>query len=133
MSQVHLLLGSVIVVAFLLLTILYVLRITGRAVPGVSTFSKIAAGLLLLQYVLGFLLMGGGYHNSNLHYLIALLAIIPVGLEHAWAANRTTAHQRAVGSAIAAALTTILVVAAHSIGSANAGAMAVTAYIVSLF
>jgi hypothetical protein len=132
MSGLHALLANIVVVAFALLTVLNILRVTGRDIPGVSTFSRVAALLLLLQYVLGFLLMGGGYRNSNLHYLIALLAIVTVGMEHGWAANRATPHQRAVGSLMATALTTVLMIAAHGIGTMNRGGE-IAAYIASFF
>jgi len=132
MPAFHQILGTVIVVAFAVLTILNILRVTGREIPGVRTFAMVAAALLLLQYVIGFLLMGSGYRNSNLHYLVALLAIVTVGMEHGWAAQRATAHQRAVASLIASALTTVLVIAAHSIGSMNAAGK-VAAYVSRLF
>lgn len=121
MNQLHFILGSVLVAAFIIVAILNVLRATGRDVPIVRTISMAAAALLLLQYVVGFLLMGGGFRNSNLHYLIALLAIIPVGIEHGYAASRTTPHQRALTAAVASIATAILLLITHGIGSANVG------------
>lgn len=121
MNQLHFILGSVLVAAFIIVAILNVLRATGRDVPVVRTISMAAAALLLFQYVVGFLLMGGGFRNSNLHYLIALLAIIPVGIEHGYAASRTTPHQRALIAAIASVATVVLVLAAYEIGRRNVG------------
>lgn len=121
MNQLHFILGSVIVVAFIVVAILNVLRATGRNIPVARTISMAAAALLLLQYVIGFLLMGSGFRNSNLHYLIALLAIIPVGIEHGYAASRTSPHQRAVTAAVAAVATVVLILAAYEIGRRNVG------------
>ncbi len=121
MNQLHFILGTVVVVAFVVVAILNILKATGRTMPVARTISMAAAALLLLQYVVGFLLMGAGFRNSNLHYLIALLAIIPVGIEHGYAASRTTPHQRAITAAVASIATAVLLIVAHSIGSANVG------------
>ncbi len=125
MNQLHFILGSVLVVAFIVVAILNVLRATGRTIPVARTISMAAAALLLVQYIVGFLLMGSGFRNSNLHYLIALLAIIPVGIEHGYAASRTTPHQRAITAAVASIATAILLLVTHGIGSANVGGDAV--------
>lgn len=127
MNQLHFILGSVLVVAFVVVAILNVLRATGRTIPVARTISMAAAALLLIQYIVGFLLMGSGFRNSNLHYLIALLAIIPVGIEHGYAASRTTPHQRALTAALASIATAVLLLIAHGIGSANVGGGEVSA------
>lgn len=115
---IHNIVGTLVVVAFLIVTVLNALRVAGREVPVARTVSMVAAGLLLVQYVIGFLLLGGGFQNSVVHYVLALAAIITVGLEHGYAATRDTARQRAVAALIATLGTTILVFAAHGIGSA---------------
>ena len=130
--MLHEAIGGLVLLAFIVLTVINILRMTGKDISIARPLSMAAAGLLLLQYVLGFLLMGGGYRNSNLHYLIALLAIITVGLEHGWAANRATARERATSSLVATALTTILIFAAYMIGKSNAMEPA-AAFIATLF
>lgn len=119
--NVHFLLGSFLVLAFVLLAVLYGLTAAGRAIPGVRTFAMIAAVALLAQYLVGFVLLASGFRNAWLHYVIALLAIATVGLEHGYAARRATASQRATAAAVAAAGTAILMLVAHGLGSANAG------------
>lgn len=134
MAGLHEIVGGLVVLAFLILVIVNVLRVTGREIGFARPLSMIAALLLLVQYVLGFLLMGGGARNSNLHYLAALAAIITVGLEHGWAGNRPTAHERAMGSLIASVLTLVLVLVAYMIGMKNgAASMEAAAFISSLF
>ena len=115
---VHNIVGTLVVAAFLILTVLNGLRVAGRDIPIARTVSMIAAGLLLIQYVIGFLLFGGGFQNSVVHYVLALAAIITVGLEHGYAATRDSSRQRAIAALLATLGTTILVFAAHGIGSA---------------
>ena len=107
--------------AYVVVAILNVLRATGRTIAVVRTISMAAAAILLLQYVVGFMLLGAGFANSPIHIVIALLAIIPVGIEHGYAASRTTPHQRALTAAIASIATAILLIVTHGIGSANVG------------
>ncbi len=116
----HNLVGTLVVAAFLLLTILNALRVAGRDIPLARPVSMVAAELLLVQYAIGFLLLGGGFQNSTAHYVLALAALVTVGLEHGYAATRDSARQRAVAALLATLGTTILVIAAHGIGSAYA-------------
>ena len=132
MPMLHETIGGLVLLAFIVLTIINILRVTGRDIAFARPLSMVAALLLLAQYVIGFLLMGAGARNSNLHYLIALLAIVTVGLEHGWAANKATAHERATGSLIATALTTVLILAAYLIGKSYA-MDAVAAYVSTLY
>ena len=120
---IHNIVGTLVVVAFVIVTILNALRVAGRDIPAARTVSMVAAGLLLLQYVLGFLLLGGGARPNVTHIVIALAALVTVGLEHGYAASRETGRQRAIAALIATLGTTILVGAAHGIGSANSGGM----------
>ena len=120
---VHNVVGTRVVAAYLVLTILNALRVAGRDIPVARTVSMVAAGLLLVQYAIGFLLLGGGFQNSAAHYVLALIALLTVGLEHGYAATRDTARQRAVAALIATLATTVLVFAAHGIGSAYESAV----------
>ena len=80
--NIHEIIGGLVVLAFLVLAILNLFQAMGKSISIVRPISMIAGGLLILQYVLGFLLMGQGLRNSNLHYGFALLAIVTVGAEH---------------------------------------------------
>lgn len=117
---IHNIVGTFVVVAFLIVTILNGLRASGREIRVTRTISMVAAGLLLVQYVLGFLLLGQGWPLNPLHVLVALAAIVTVGLEHGYAATRETGRQRAIAALIATIGTTVLVVVAYSIGTSMA-------------
>jgi hypothetical protein len=119
--NVHMGIGILVVVAFLALAVVNILRVTGKSIPWAKQLSFTAAGLLALQYVLGFGLLGSSHKITAIHYLFALAAIIPVGIEHGMANAREKEHP---GSglkiaALASAATTVLVIIAYSIGQSN--------------
>lgn len=117
LAQIHLVVGSLVFIAYFVLTILNLLRVTGRDIAVVVPLARLAALLLLVQYLLGFALLGQRAQMTWVHFVLALLAIVTVGLEHGYAASRATPHQRAVAALIATLGTTILVGAAHVVGS----------------
>ncbi len=119
MVNVHNIVGTLVVVAFLALTVVNLLRLTGREIAFGRALSAIAAVLLLVQYALGFWLLSEGYANRAIHYAVALLALLGVGLEHGYARTRRDPRARAVASLVATSLTFALVLVAHIIGSAR--------------
>ena len=116
MVNVHSTVGTLVVLGYLVVTALYLLALAGRPVAWARQVSFGVAGLLLLQYLLGFWLLGDGFRNRNLHYALALLALASVGVEHGVAAGRETPRERAAFGAGAAAVTFGLVVAAYVVG-----------------
>lgn len=116
MVAVHNIVGTLVVVAYLAVTVANVLRVRGGDVPWARSLSYAAAGLLLVQYLLGFWLLGRGRDNQASHYAVALLALVTVGLEHGYASTRATPRARAAAALVAAALTFVLVAVAYSIG-----------------
>ena len=121
MVHVHQGIGILVVIAFLALAVVNVLRVTGRSIPWAKQLSFAAAGLLALQYVLGFSLLGNSHKITAWHYLFALAAIIPVGIEHGMGNVRET---ETPGSgvrvaALASALTTVIVIIAYAIGQSH--------------
>ncbi|MDQ3695113.1 MAG: hypothetical protein M3464_16005 [Chloroflexota bacterium] len=119
MTNLHNILGTLVVLAFLGLTVINVLRVTGRPVAVAAPLSYAAAALLVIQIVIGFALLGGGLDVTPLHYVLALLAIVTVALEHGYARAQSAPELRAMVSLLATGATTILVTAAHIIGSSN--------------
>jgi hydrogenase/urease accessory protein HupE len=119
MVRVHEGVGTLVVLAFLALTIVNVLQATGRSISWSRQLSFGAAGLLLVQYVLGFGLLSGHHHITPFHYIIALCAIITVGLEHGYADAQEDPSTRARLGAAFAAGTTVLVLVAYAIGQSN--------------
>lgn len=119
LTGIHNIVGTLVVVAYLALTIVNALRLRGGDVPWARPLSFVAAGLLLLQYLLGFALLGQGRQIILTHYVVALLAILTVGLEHGYARSRPGRQAQASAALVATGLTLILVVIAHGIGSAR--------------
>jgi len=116
---IHNIVGALVVAAYLVLVVVNALRLRGGEFPWARPLSFAAAGLLLVQYVLGFALLGEGLRNQASHYVVALLAILTVGLEHGYANSRPDQRSRASAALLATALTLLLVGAAHGIGSAG--------------
>jgi heme A synthase len=82
LAGIHEMLGGLVIVAFIIMVILAAFAAAGRDMPWLRTASFIAAGLLALQYILGLLLLGGGFRNSTVHYVVGLLVVVPVALQH---------------------------------------------------
>ena len=119
MVGVHNIVGTLVVVAYLALTVVNLLRLRGTEVSWTRSLSFAAAAILLVQYAIGFWLLGDGYRNRTSHYVLALLAIVTVGLEHGYARTRVTPRARASTALAATGLTLVLVAVAHAIGSAS--------------
>lgn len=116
MVNVHSTVGTLVLLVYLVLTVLYVLWAAGRPMPAIRVVSIVAATLLLVQYLLGISLLVDGHEITAVHYLIALAAIITVGLEHGPARMRPVDRSRASMGAIAAGSTFVLVLVAYMIG-----------------
>jgi hypothetical protein len=112
--------GTLVFLAFFVLTVANVLRITGRSVTWARPLSFAAAGLLVLQYMLGFSLLGDDRSVSVFHILFALAALATIGVEHMMGNPRppeTTGNARIAAAATAG--TTLLVLIAYAIGSSS--------------
>jgi hypothetical protein len=116
MVAVHNVVGTLVVVAYLVLAVAYGLRLRGGDAAWARPLSFAAAGLLLVQYLIGFYLLGSGNEQQASHYAFALLALVTVGLEHGYASTRATPRARATTALVATALTFVLVAVAYSIG-----------------
>ena len=120
MVEVHSTVGTLVVLGYIVLLILNVMTMSrGRAFSWQQYVSYAAATLLALQYLLGFSLLGEGKSITAFHFIIALLAIIPLGMEHAYAQAKQTVKERAQWAAIANALTLALVLVAYIIGMSS--------------
>jgi hypothetical protein len=112
--------GSLVLLAYLALTIVNVIQLRGgRTIGFARQLSMAAALLLLVQIVLGFNLLAGDRSITGLHYIIALATLITVGLEHGMANSRPTEAERLKIATLATAGTTILVFIAYMIGETS--------------
>ena len=120
MSTVHLTIGTLVLAGFLISLLLNIrTAMTGSSFSWQRGVSFGAATLLVLQYALGFSLLGSGKSITAVHYLLALVAVLPLGLEHGYAASQPTAKARGRYAALANLLTLILVGIAWQIGNSN--------------
>jgi heme A synthase len=120
LSGIHEILGGLVVVAFIVMAILAAIAATGRDIPWFRQASFIAAGLLVLQYLVGVLLLANNARNTGEHIVIALLVLIPVALQHS-SARRLSSQSRAVALLIWALAAAVLSVIAYLTGMAGAG------------
>ena len=119
MANVHMIVGSLVIVAYLASLVLNIMVArSGNDIPLRRTISMVAATALLIQYGLGFSLLGS-HSITAWHYLIALFAIIPVGFEHGMAAQRPDATERGKLGALANVVTLVLILVAYMIGQSN--------------
>ena len=116
LAGIHEVLGGVVVVALIVVAILGAISAAGRDMRWVRTASIIAAGLLALQYVVGLLLLGSGLRNSTVHYVVGLLVLVPVALQHS-AGKRLSEQTRGAALMIWSLAAAFLAVIAYLTGT----------------
>lgn len=82
LAGIHSMVGGLVVVALIVVVIVAGMHAAGGDGRLVRTVSIAASVILLLQYLIGFLLLGSGLQNSTWHYVLALLILVPIGLQH---------------------------------------------------
>lgn len=122
LAAIHEILGGLVVVAFIVLAILAAIAASGREMRWMRTMSFIAAGLLLVQYVVGVLLLANGYRNTNTHLVIGLLVLVPVALQHS-SARRLSSQSRGVALLIWALAAAFLSAVAYMTGMSGAATL----------
>lgn len=120
-STVHMIVGTATLVLFLLNAIMYGIEmVKGKAIGYHRLVSIAAATGLLIQYALGFMLLGAGESIPIWHWLIALVAILPVGMEHGGTAREENFRKKSMLGLIAASIAFIVVLTAYGIGEMGA-------------
>ena len=120
MVGVHSTVGTLVLLAYLALTVLNVIQLTRRRdFPWAVMVSRAAAVLLLVQWALGFNLLVGESSITPLHYITALASAGTVGLEHGRGYNEPDPAKRRRISLTATAGTTVLVLIAYIIGQSR--------------
>jgi hypothetical protein len=115
MAGIHELVGGLVVVAFIVVAVLAAIQAAGGNERLTRMASYVAAGLLLLQYLLGIGLLTGGSQNTGTHYAAALLVLIPVALQHT-TARRLSAQAKNVAYLIWSLAAVFLTVIAYMTG-----------------
>jgi hypothetical protein len=120
MTNVHMIVGTLTLLLFIVNAGMYAVNMfRGKTVSYHRLVSIGAATLLLLQYALGFMLLGDDRDITVWHIVAALAAIVPVGIEHMFASGETGVRRRGMLGLFATIVTVILVLAAYGIGEAN--------------
>lgn len=120
MTNVHMIVGSLVVVLYLVNLVMYLLNfVKGKPVAYHRIIAMAAATFLLLQYMLGFSLLGEGERIPAMHVVLALLTILPVGAEHMLTAKEDGMRRRGMIGMLATFMTLVLVLIAYMIGELN--------------
>jgi heme A synthase len=120
LAGIHEMLGGLVVVAFIVVLVLAAIQAAGGNAQWTRIASFVAAGLLILQYLLGVGLLTSGFHNSNTHYVVALLVLVPVALQHS-SARRLSAKTQGIALVIWSLAAVFLTLIAYLTGLAGAG------------
>jgi heme A synthase len=115
LTGIHEMLGGIVVVVMIIVAILAAISAGGGSNNMLRPASMLAAGLYLLQIILGFVLIGNDRQNSTGHYLVGLLILIPVALQHS-SARRLQTRSRDYATMIAALAAAFLSVLAYASG-----------------
>lgn len=118
LGGIHEMLGGIVVVLMIIVAILAAISAGGGSSAMLRPASMLAAGLYLLQIILGIVLISGGVKNSTGHYIVALLILIPVALQHSSAKrlNERTRDYAIMICALAAAFLSVLAYASGAFG-----------------
>jgi hypothetical protein len=121
MSNVHLVVGSIVVLLYLVNFGMYTINfVKGSPMPYHRLIAMGAAAFILLQYMLGFSLLGEGKSVPAMHVVLALLTILPVGAEHMLTAQEKGVRRRGMIGMMATLITFVLALIAYYIGQSNA-------------
>lgn len=120
MTTVHMTVGSLVVLAYIVVLVLNLRTAMGSPMLAFQRpLSMAAATLYLIQILLGMSLLGEGKDIPAAHFLIALLAIFPIGAEHMLTGREVDSRRAGRVGAIANAVTLALVLVAYIIGQTN--------------
>ena len=120
MTMVHYIVGTLTLLLYVINLAMYgVNMFRGQLVSYHRLVSIGASTLLLLQYALGFMLLGSGERISAWHVVAALATIIPVGVEHMFASTQLGIRRRGMLGLFATIVTVALVLTAYAIGEMN--------------
>ena len=119
-AAVHLYIGTALLLFYLAATIVYAIGIGGTVIPWGKYVSYIASLLLILQYLVGIGLLASGARNQAIHYALAVLVLVPIGLEHGLIRRRFQGRQLAVNLTAVAAVTTVVIFITYLIGRGSA-------------
>ncbi|MCC6704670.1 MAG: hypothetical protein IT334_07315 [Thermomicrobiales bacterium] len=120
MATVHMIVGGVVILLYLAAVVGYLQGTKGATPPWAKMVSRLGAVLVLLQYALGFSLLGTSDSlPSPIHYVVALATAFTIGAEHMVAGQETDPVQRNRKSLMFCLGTLVLVLVAFAIGEST--------------
>lgn len=120
MTAFHSTVGTLIIVAYVIVLALNIRSATGRsAFSWQRPVSFGAATLVLVQIMLGFSLLGEGEDIPPVHYIFALLTIVPIGAEHALMGKEPDPRRAGRLGAFANVATLAILLTAYIIGETS--------------
>ncbi|HYH12799.1 MAG TPA: hypothetical protein VD789_10635 [Thermomicrobiales bacterium] len=120
MSTVHMIVGSLVVLGYIIVLALNIRTATGKPMLSFQRpLSMGAATLYLLQVLLGLSLLAEGEEIPAAHFLIALLAIFSIGAEHMLTGREVDSRRAGRIAAITNVITLAIVLTAYMIGELN--------------
>ena len=119
-ATVHLVIGSLIILVYIVVLVGYFRGMQGGPAAWVRQLSMAGALLLLVQYALGFTLLGDSDTKPNaLHYVFALATILTVGAEHMVGGQETDPVRRSRIGMLTVLGTLVLTLLAYGIGEST--------------
>ncbi len=116
LAGIHEMVGGIVVVLMIIVAILAAISAGGGSNSMLRPAAMLAAGVYLLQIILGIVLISGGGRNSTGHYIIGLLILVPVALQHS-SAKRLESRTRDYATMISALAAAFLSVLAYASGA----------------
>jgi peptidoglycan/LPS O-acetylase OafA/YrhL len=118
--SVHMIIGSLVVIAYIVLAVVNWVQLRrNEDISWSRQLSMLAGVLLLAQIAIGFNLLAGDHSMTAAHYIVALLALVPVGVEHSMARARETQSERHRLAALATTGTAVVVLIAYAIAESR--------------
>lgn len=120
MVSVHMVVGSLVVIAYIVLAVVNWIQFRrNEDISWSRQLSMLAGALLLVQIALGFNLLAGDHSITAAHYIVALLALVPVGVEHSMAKARESRSERQRLTALATTGTAVVALIAYAIAESG--------------
>lgn len=123
LAGIHSMVGGLVVVALIVVVVVAAIQAAGGDGRLTRTVSIAASVILLLQYLIGVLLLSGGFRNSMTHYVLGLLILVPIGLQHA-SVKRLSPRTQGIAMIIWALAAAFLAIITYMTGMQGASAPA---------
>lgn len=117
MVDFHRIIGTLTLLLFLVSAVMYAVEMMrGTNLPYHRIITMAAGTLLLVQYAIGFMILGGTHNPIKaIHWVLALVAVLPVGWEHYATSTQKDHRTKSMMGLLGTGLAFILILAAYGI------------------